>query len=352
MDPTPTVETTIVQINDIYSLISSKDAFRAIRRFCRGIRSPNLIMNTLVMMVSVLQSGKMCDKGGVLFSETIGKYLASFDIQHKINDIQLFVKRLEKEVQNFCRYTTKEKKSNFIHKVSLEMEKLQNETNQLTEENFNKDRIHSALSAFNTLMKNINNYLASSKDDPSWSQQAKSYESSTGTILNQALIISQYKEKLKTLHESLCNLKIPTNLMFAKKSAENTIPSVVEFAMWANADNQVQNSTNKKEKKKRPNDENDDEFAKIPPKNKVQYHMRPYKRIQELEIENNKLKEFLKLCPHSPSEIKQLRQNIELLEAEYANLQQELEDLLFRISEEEKRQAELKKLQKQSKTRK
>ncbi|OHT08656.1 hypothetical protein TRFO_22739 [Tritrichomonas foetus] len=361
------VDSIVGQINIIYNKISDRESFRAIRQYCRGVR-PNLILQTLIKMVSSLQSGQTCDENGVPFKQLINQFLFSFQIDVKIQNIHLYVDRMGNGIDYFLNDASQQKTKTFVKSIKSKYGKLRRNCEGLKETSTETD-FTNCLDSFHTLNKSIADFIQIHKDNGSWSQQAKSYAMNLEKTLSQGVIITNLKSHLEKLEKSLQSLQIlppssPRKQQLFQKRAITELDNVSSLVAWTCTTNgeingelsgQIQSeidnemsevksvipkrSSGRSPRRGRPSKHSiptEEEIAQIPAKDVIQYHLRPYNRIQDLENENKKLRDFIRQCPHQPEEIRQLRQENEELASLQKSLLQELEELEFRLRERQK----------------
>lgn len=448
-----TKESIITQINQIYNTISNKDSFRIIRQYCRGIK-PNVLLQTLIKLVSSLQEGLMfyqSDQESQPYFKPIEDFISSISFDNKIQNVILFCSRIELGISYLVSNEKSIKNGTIASKITTCYTALLGSCNELNANNLSIQKITTAINALESLRESINNYISASStavstrarpskknidEDESgpnnnltnreildtyashessffltpgpiktqyWTKQAQNYSENVEKILHQLLYMFALKDEFKALSNSLHvfqNIIDETNSFpednqistqnakrirrkkrknenedqiesnfeqsekddqskspFVKRQLEtDEIKEIASYAKWAEVnqsnekriDQPLDQPQEKKRKKKHrssnkskksENDDNDDNLEEIahilPAKSTSQRHMRPYETINALEMENKKLEDLIRQCPHKPEEVKQLREENAALSQKVKELAQELDELQSMLYDEQ-----------------
>lgn len=222
-----TRESIISQINKIYNTISNTYSFRVIRQYCKGFK-PNILLQTLIRLVSSLQEGLKYYPMESLGQEEETPYFTpiddfnsyiSFDV--KVQNIKLFCSRMEQGISNFSTIITSSKKSDFLLEINTCYSSLLSACNDLSPNNLTSEKICIAIHSYEKLREVVNKVIAETASSPTSPVRARHVRRRKSDDQQKK------EEEIKVLSaDEVLNLYSKTNLSFI------TVPSSSKDQYW------------------------------------------------------------------------------------------------------------------------
>lgn len=304
-----TRESIISQINQIYNTISNTYSFRVIRQYCRGFK-PNILLQTLIKLVSSLQEGlnyypmdSLGQEEESPYYTPIDDFISYINFDLKLQNIKLFCSRMEQGISNFVDMMSSKRSSDLLQEVNTRYSFLLDACTDLNSNNLTIEKITIAINTFEQLREIINKIilieLSSSPTSPArtihprrkkveeqkeepqmkiltakealdlYSKTNSSFITSSSAIKDQywSKQAQSYSENLeKNLHQLLYIFAVKGEFEELSSSLHILQTSINETGQFPRDDQDLNQPPKKKRRKRRKSDiENDDQssFEKV-----------------------------------------------------------------------------------------